>query len=198
MNFLTAEYVCDVLGFNTGDPGIIADIEAVGSVAEEIVEAFVGYAVQISTVETTKIFDGYETGICTFGCFARSISKVEVLNDDNSVAYEITDFVLQPSNNRHGLYRWMERKSDLDFPKGKANLRVTGVWDFQSIPEPIKYGTTLVIKHLFELRNSSTTLDVETGFGRSVVFKNLGKNASIPASAQQILMPWVNRTFMMP
>ena len=197
MQFLTAEYVCDVLGYNSGDPVLVADIELVGEVAEEMIQSYLGFTVEETAVESVKIFDGYGTGICTFGCFARSISKVEILDLENVVSYEITDYVLQPSTNRKGLYRWMERKTDLAFPFGKANIRVTGMWGFATIPAPIKYATALVIKHLFELRTASTTLTAESGFGRSVMFKDLDANASIPAPAKQILQPWVNRTYMM-
>jgi hypothetical protein len=197
MQYLSAEYVCDVLGYNSGDAQLVADIELVGEVAEEMVQSFLGFTVEETTVESSKIFDGYGTGICTFGCFARSISKVEILDINNVTLYEITDYVLQPSSNRKGLYRWMERKTDLDFPFGKANIKVTGMWGFVTIPTPIKYATALVIKHLFELRTASTTLQAESGFGRNVLFKDLDANASIPAPAKQILQPWVNRTYMM-
>lgn len=196
MRFLTVNDVCNYLGYDASDPNLATDIENVGEVAEDMVEAYLGAPIETSNTESIRLFDGFDTGMVSFGCYCRSISKIEVLDQENNVAYEITDYVLQPSTNRKGVYRWVERKSDYNFPQGLANIRITGLWGFSEVPNQIKYATVLVIKHLFELRTHSTTLSEEAGFGRNVVFRDMGNDSAIPAPAKQILNPWVNRTFM--
>ena len=49
MQFLTVNDVCNYLGYDASDPNLATDIENVGEVAEDMVQAYLGAPVEVTT-----------------------------------------------------------------------------------------------------------------------------------------------------
>ena len=218
--YVDSDYVCSVLGYDSTDSAITSDIDALIPAAEELVNTYCGGGIEPETSSgTARLYDGTSNTMVILGCYLQNLEKVEFLDYQGAVLETPIDCVPQPTKNRLNLFRWIERRplyyqpnnyqyinsstfpsnyetqGPMIFPIGVQNIRITGTWGFPSIPEAIKLATAHTIKHIISLRSVSTIASAESGFGRSVMYKNLDLKQILPPYVRAMLIPYINRMF---
>lgn len=139
---------------------------------------------------------------------ARSISKVEVLNEDGVVTHEIRPFYVYPTaahtsrldgEKRPLIFRVTEDiVGDEDYSKsylsrrGSSSIRITGVWGTDSVPSIVRYVALLMIKRLDKATQYDPTVKMEQGVGRTVEFHDPSQATDIllDRSMVNMLAPW--------
>lgn len=113
--------------------------------------------------ESTRFYDGGFASVQIDPC--RSVSAVELVGTDNQTARTYTlneDVVLRPVN--EPVKRWLDRRNlsytypeqrFVRFPRGKANVKVTAIFNLgETPPDEVKFLATYMVARLFEIKAS--------------------------------------------
>lgn len=175
------------------------------ALAQDAIDEYLGFSFQTDGTDAapaTRLYDGNNHSQMLIDR-ALSVSKVELLTynvstDPQTGAYirsngpttDITgDVLLGPPNLSPGFL--LTRLSEMSFPLGRQNIRVSGVFGIDTIPGRVQKAATLLAIHYVNLRDATygdTTSS--TPFGQ-VTYRN-----AIPQSVRELLDPIHRRLFL--
>lgn len=194
--YVTANEVCEFLGYDSADSATLARVNAMIPVVEGICDSFIGTTLHFEN-DTTKDYLVGETGIVYLNKHLVSYSAVKQIYSDGTLSDPINSLAVKALPFGKPPYRMLQIYSKTATGVnvadsrlvGVGEVRVTGDWGFQIIPEDVKYALALAVKYhsdYFSL-NPFVTSD---GTGLSTVdFKDTDKvvNLQLPNMSKAIL-----------
>jgi len=181
--YATVSDVVDILGWNAEDSLLADRITSVLEYCENAVDDFCGTEFDFQE-DTIRLYDGSGVDSLVLGFFLRTLTSVYVLDINGDRAYQLTDVVAGPTPLRSNrAYRFIKRRQSYNssgeltisniFPPGLANIEVTGDWgwDTDEYPRELTRAVAYAVKYLFDLGIHNDLIDMESGLGRTVMYK---------------------------
>lgn len=192
-NYVTDDYIAQYMQVDANDAAVAADLAFLIEVAESLVDLYCGTSFAYTgSSDTAKYFDGTGTNLIPVNPVLATLTKVELVDDDNSIVDELETCVKWPTRGLNGMeaYPSIMRKHSVIFPQGIANIKVTGKFGIATTPSAIKLATALTVKYLTDLRMKDETMEFEIGIDRHV--KNLKEEhvTYLPTTARKLLERW--------
>lgn len=200
-NYVTPIEVAKLLGYDISDVSLMQEVAVMLEVVEEFVDDFIGTTL-VPENASSKIYDGLGLSFISLGYYLRTLTSVEVIDQDGVVITALSPIYVGPNPTRFGAYRYIERGFDPDtgvqatFPVGFKNIKVTGNWGLLEIPPAVKMAIAWTVKDWFDKRSLSTNIKFETGYGRYVHYIDPDKVTAIPPHAQIVLSKYINNRIL--
>lgn len=209
------------LGYDLSDAQLLAEVSLAIEFCETGIDAYCDCEFQWEENQS-KLYDGAGNNIVSLGAYLRTLREVWLLDSTGARYEELLDVVAQPTPLKSNTaYRWIQRRQPLTgggdsfydsvvqatytFPLGLANVEVVGDWGWkpEEMPVPIKQAMLYMVKHFFDLRLYNDLVQVDSGLGRSIVFKTPKQDVDqpvhyVPEVSRNILNKWKNSTWMSP
>lgn len=190
MPYISHADVAAFLQIDTSVPDIRADVELVISMAEGVIDTFLGTSYHNSGVNpVSHIYDGNGTNFLMLNPMARELVRVETLDSAGAVTGEIASVHLFPTENgRLGkLFRGLLCPRG-GFPEGIRNIQVTGRFGFATVPNDFKLAVLQTAKYIFDSRAIDDHYEEEETVQRSMVVAR--NRHAIPPLARKMLQKY--------
>ena len=202
------------LGYDLSDTQLLAEVAVAIEFCEMAVDQYCDTQFQWEP-DASKVYDGSGTNMLTLGSYLRTLKGVWMLGtESNERVTQITDAVAQPTPLRdQKAYRWLQRREATSesgqtitpnlFPAGLGNVEVVGDWGWEpeEMPTAVKQALMYCVKHFFDLRLYNDLVQMDSGLGRTLVFKTPKQGVDLPVHyvpevARRILSKWKNSRWM--
>lgn len=201
------------LGYDLSDATLVAEVAVALEFVETAIDQFCDTTFQREE-DVAKVYDGSGTNMLTLGSYLRSLSSVWLLDEYGARSIQLTDVVAQPTPLRSDKgYRWLQRREARTpsgetiernpFVSGLANHEITGDWGWTTaeMPSSIKQAVMYGVKHFFDLRIYDDLVQMDSGLGKTMVFKTPKQGAEapvhyLPEVSRHLLSKWKNSRWM--
>jgi len=210
--YCSIDRVFGLLGWDINDGALKGNVELMTEFAERCVDE------QCRTVFDWQpgrvvTYNGNGTAMLSLGLFLKTLTSVEVLTPTGEVDVTLSNVVPQPEpySSQQG-YRWLELRQIINtpgnvavisplpniFPVGLSNIRVTGDFGYQTdeVPHSVQLAVAYTVKHLIVTREYNELIDLQSGLGRTIKFKDGVSDIRMPKVAKSLLGPFRNSTWM--
>ena len=160
MPYVDSDEILDILGWDSADATLLAQIDIFSPIAEEIINEYCNTEFS-QEIATAKTYSGDGTNILSLKKYASAITSVFLLDSDGNQTGSSIEISLHPKNSKKGVYSWLQMKDGSLFDKGEDNYLITGTWGFSEIPQIVKLSVAFVCKHLMQMRDENDTFQYE-------------------------------------
>jgi hypothetical protein len=183
------------------------------STAEDLINQYLGYSFDVvdsnaPNAEHSFLLNHDFGPTIRLNRPARSISKVEVVDEDGGLIHEITKFYTYPTAAHTSrldgaknpmIFRITEDiVGDEDYHKqyllrrGANSVRVTGVWGTANVPNVVKFAVKKMVGRLSTELTSNPRVKMEQGVGRTVEFHDPSEvgNTVMDDAVKDLLQLW--------
>lgn len=152
-NYVSTAGAAAFLGVDGTNEALLADLEVKILLAEEIVEDFCNTEFVYSPDSVSMILDGNGRTNLPLPKYLKTLTALELIDTDETVSdtYTLTDVYKIPANYNRDVFSSLELKDGSPFPRGAQNIKVTGTWGLQTIPNAIITAVYLTIQNLYNL-----------------------------------------------
>lgn len=201
------------LGYDLSDAQLLAEVAVAIEFCELAVDQYCDTQFQWEA-GASKLYDGSGTNMLTLGSYLQTLTGVWTLDETGARYTQLTDVVPQPTPLRdQRLYRWLQRRQAQTetgevitrnvFPAGLANIEVVGDWGYtpEKMPTAIKQALLYAVKYFFDLRLYNDLVQMDSGLGRTMVFKTPKQGTDqpvhyLPEASRHLLAKWKNSRWM--
>lgn len=185
--YVSVSKVAQILQIDVSPSDVQEDVLDVIELAEYAADSYTGNDFALSGADVSKLFSGLGHDMLTLCPVINTLQTVELLDADSVVIDELTDVVAMPLNPRGGFYSYLLRRNGSVFPRGLANVKVTGTWGFTTVPPDFKLAVSLIAQAVFNARLVNSFTRFEMNAERQVYQVGAKELTVIPEHARELL-----------